>query len=209
MKKKEKKETKKLTKKQLIILTIVTIILGIICYFLATEITKSIIDHKSVEEMLADDDISDLQELDTIEKINLETLISNYNDIADDNADTAIDINDIKDNEINIDENINISFYLTDDNVYITTINFKEENDNSKDIIYDMIEANNENLDDGTTDMIYEKVFETLGTTSDDNSETSEFFQYQGLEFSLKEYKDNDYKYSFRIGRIMNNENEE
>ena len=209
MKKKEKKETKKLTKKQLIILTIVTIILGIICYFLATEITKSIIDHKSVEEMLADDDISDLQELDTIEKINLETLISNYNDIADDNADTAIDINDIDNDKINIDENINISFYLTDDNVYITTINFKEENDNSKDIIYDMIEANNENLDDGTTDMIYEKVFETLGTTSDDNSETSEFFQYQGLEFSLKEYKDNDYKYSFRIGRIMNNENEE
>ena len=205
MKKKEKKEKKKLTKKQLLILTIVTIILGIICYFLATEITKSIIDHKSVEEMLADDDVSDLQTLDTIEKINLETLISNYNDITD----TAIDINDIDNDKINIDENINISFYLTDDNVYITTINFKKENNSTKDIIYDMIEANNENLDDGTTDMIYEKVFETLGTTSDDNSETSEFFQYQGLEFSLKEYKDNDYKYSFRIGRIMNNENEE
>ncbi len=205
MKKKEKKETKKLTKKQLIILTIVTIILGIICYFLATEITKSIIDHKSVEEMLADDDVSDLQELDTIEKIDLETLISNYNEIASE----KIDLNNIKDNEINIDENINISFYLTDDNVYITTINFKEENDSSKDIIYNMIEANNENLDDSTMDMIYEKVFETLGTTSDDNSETSEFFQYQGLEFSLKEYKDNDYRYSFRIGRIMNNENEE
>ena len=205
MKKKEKKEKKKLTKKQLIILTIVTIILGIICSFLATEITKSIIDHKSVEEMLADDDVSDLQTLDTIEKINLETLISNYNDITD----TAIDINDIDNDKINIDENINISFYLTDDNVYITTINFKKENNSTKDIIYDMIEANNKSLDNNTIDMIYEKVFETLGTTSDDNSETSEFFQYQGLEFSLKKYKDNDYIYSFRIGRIMNNENEE
>ena len=205
MKKKEKKEKKKLTKKQLIILTIVTIILGIICYFLATEITKSIIDHKSVEEMLADDDVSDLQTLDTIEKINLETLISNYNDITD----TAIDINDIDNDKINIDENINISFYLTDDNVYITTINFKKENNSTKDIIYDMIEANNKSLDNNTIDMIYEKVFETLGATSDDNSETSEFFQYQGLEFSLKKYKDNDYIYSFRIGRIMNNENEE
>ena len=205
MKKKEKKEKKELTKKQLIILTIVTIILGIICYFLATEITKSIIDHKSVEEMLADDDVSDLQTLDTIEKINLETLISNYNDITD----TAIDINDIDNDKINIDENINISFYLTDDNVYITTINFKKENNSTKDIIYDMIEANNKSLDNNTIDMIYEKVFETLGTTSDDNSETSEFFQYQGLEFSLKKYKDNDYIYSFRIGRIMNNENEE
>ncbi|HIS38392.1 MAG TPA: hypothetical protein IAB45_02665 [Candidatus Onthousia faecavium] len=205
MKKKEKKEKKKLTKKQLIILTIVTIILGIICYFLATEITKSIIDHRSVKEMLADDDVSDLQTLDTIEKINLETLISNYNDITD----TAIDINDIDNDKINIDENINISFYLTDDNVYITTINFKKENNSTKDIIYDMIEANNKSLDNNTIDMIYEKVFETLGTTSDDNSETSEFFQYQGLEFSLKKYKDNDYIYSFRIGRIMNNENEE
>ena len=205
MKKKEKKEKKKLTKKQLLILTIVTIILGIICYFLATEITKSIIDHRSVKEMLADDDVSDLQTLDTIEKINLETLISNYNDITD----TAIDINDIDNDKINIDENINISFYLTDDNVYITTINFKKENNSTKDIIYDMIEANNKSLDNNTIDMIYEKVFETLGTTSDDNSETSEFFQYQGLEFSLKKYKDNDYIYSFRIGRIMNNENQE
>ena len=65
-----------------------------------------------------------------------------------------------------------------------------------------MIIANNDDIDNDTVDLIYNKVFETLGNTTNDDSKTSEFFQYQGLEFSLKEYKDNDYKYSFRIGRI-------
>ena len=65
-----------------------------------------------------------------------------------------------------------------------------------------MIIANNDDIDNDTVDLIYDKVFETLGNTTNNDSRTSEFFQYQGLEFSLKEYKDNDYKYSFRIGRI-------
>ena len=74
-----------------------------------------------------------------------------------------------------------------------------------------MIIANNGELNEEITDLVYDRVFETLGNTEDDNSKTSEFFQYQGLEFSLKEYKDNDYKYSFRIGRIVeeNQETEE
>ena len=69
-----------------------------------------------------------------------------------------------------------------------------------------MIIANNNNITEETTDLIYNKVFETLGNTKDETSETSEFFQYQGLEFSLKEYKNNNYKYSFRIGRIIKEE---
>ena len=63
--------------------------------------------------------------------------------------------------------------------------------------------ANNSDIDEDTTKLVYNKVFETLGKTSDEKSKTSEFFQYKGLEFSLKEYQDNDYKYSFRIGRII------
>ena len=47
---KKKKETKKLTRKQIIILIIVTIILGILCYFISTEVTKSIIDHRTMAE---------------------------------------------------------------------------------------------------------------------------------------------------------------
>ena len=58
-------------------------------------------------------------------------------------------------------------------------------------------------------DLVYDRVFETKGTTNDDTGEISEFFQYQGLEFSLKEYKDSDYKYSFRIGRIIEENKEE
>ena len=74
-----------------------------------------------------------------------------------------------------------------------------------------MIRANNSNISENTANLVYDKVFETLGNTSDEKSKTSEFFQYQGLEFSLKEYKNNDYKYSFRIGRIVeeNQETEE
>ena len=71
-----------------------------------------------------------------------------------------------------------------------------------------MIIASNKEISEDTTDLIYDRVFETLGNTEDEESKTSEFFQYQGLEFSLKEYKDSDYKYSFRIGRIIEEQEE-
>ena len=66
MKKKDKKEKEKLTKKQIIILIVVTIVLGVICYFTATEITKSIIDHKTIEENLNSDEFDSLKQLDTV-----------------------------------------------------------------------------------------------------------------------------------------------
>ena len=205
MKKKEKKEKKKLTKKQIIILIIVTIILGIICYFAATEITKSIIDHKTIEEKMNNDDFDSLRELDTIDDITLEDLINSYNELSDD----EIDYSDISDNKVNVD-NIEILFNLKDDsNVNIVSINFNSRTSKVKDIISNMIIANKQDINEETTDLIYDRVFETLGNTKDENSETSEFFQYQGLEFSLKEYKDSDYKYSFRIGRIVDNKEEE
>ena len=72
-----------------------------------------------------------------------------------------------------------------------------------------MILANNDTITDETIDLIYDRVFETIGNTKDETSKTSEFFQYQGLEFSLKEYSDSDYRYSFRIGRIVETEQEE
>lgn len=196
--KKKKKEKTKLTKKQIIILVIITIILGIICYFVSTEITKSIIDHKTMEEKMKNEDFSDLREVDTIDNISLDNLLNNYNDIS--NQD--IDIELIKDNKIIID-NIEIEFVIKDNNVSIVSINFNKKNNTVKSIISDMIMANNGDIDEDTTKLVYNKVFETLGNTSDEKSKTSEFFQYKGLEFSLKEYQDNDYKYSFRIGRII------
>lgn len=194
---KKKKDKKKLTKKQIIILIVVTIVLGTLCYFISTEITKSIIDHKTMEERLKNEEFPDLIEPDTISKISLSDLVNNFNDINEE----GIDINNIIDNKININ-NVEIEFYLNEGNVNIISINFNDKK-NAKDIISSMIIANNRNITEETTTLIYNKVFETLGNTNDEKSKTSEFFQYQGLEFSLKEYKDSDYKYSFRIGRIV------
>ena len=199
--KKEKKETKKLTKKQIIILVIVTIVLGDICYFAFTEITKSIIDYKTMNERLEKAREDSLMTVDTIENISLDDLVKKFNEISDDKLDvnnnTAV-INDMK-----------IEFYLDDNNVNITTIDFEKRNKDAKNLISNMILANNDTITDETIDLIYDRVFETIGNTKDDENKTSEFFQYQGLEFSLKEYSDSDYRYSFRIGRIVETEQEE
>ncbi len=202
-KEKKKKETKKLTKKQIIGLIIITIILGIICYFISTEITKSIIDYNTLKKQEESEDFSDLIEADTISNITLNDLLNNYNDISNED----IKITDIKDNRIVIDD-IEIIFDIDSDNVNIVSINFKKKNTNAKEIISNMIIASNPDITEDTTTLIYDKVFETLGNTTTDNSKTSEFFQYQGLEFSLKEYDDEEYKYSFRIGRIIEEEEE-
>ena len=199
---KKKKDKKKLTKKQIIILIIVTIVLGTLCYFISTEITKSIIDHKTMEERLRNEEYSDLIEPDTISNISLNDLINNFNEISAED----IDINSIVDNKTTMND-IEIEFCLNEDNVSIISINFNKKSD-AQDIITDMIIANNENITEETTTLIYDRVFETLGNTNDKESKTSEFFQYQGLEFSLKEFKEkNNYKYSFRIGRIIEEEN--
>ena len=199
---KKKKDKKKLTKKQIIILIVVTIVLGTLCYFISTEITKSIIDHKTMEERLRNEEYPDLIEPDTISNISLNDLINNFNEISEED----IDINSIVDNKTNMND-IEIEFYLNESNVNIISINFNKKSD-AQDIITDMIIANNENITEETTALIYDRVFETLGNTNDEESKTSEFFQYQGLEFSLKEFKEkNNYKYSFRIGRIIEEEN--
>lgn len=198
---KKKKDKKKLTKKQIIILIAVTIVLGTLCYFISTEITKSIIDHKTMEKRLRNEEYPDLIEPDTISNISLNDLINNFNEICEED----IDINSIVDNKTNMND-IEIEFYLNESNVNIISINFNKKSD-VQDIITDMIIANNENITEETTTLIYDRVFETLGNTNDEESKTSEFFQYQGLEFSLKEFKEkNNYKYSFRIGRIINKE---
>lgn len=200
-KEKKKKEKQKLTKKQIVILIIVTIILGILCYVISTEITKSIIDHRTMEEKYQNEDFSDLIELDTISDISLQDFINNFNEISDDD----IDINSIVDNVIKI-KDAEIEFNLKDNNINIISINFDKKSNDIKDLINDMIRSSNDEITEETAGLVYDRVFETLGNTSDEKSETSEFFQYQGLEFSLKEYKDSDHKYSFRIGRIVKEE---
>ena len=200
----KKKETKKLTKKQIIILIIVTIILGILCYFISTEVTKSIIDHKTMAEKRENENYEDIIKIDTIANIDINTFINNYNEISNEDISSS----DIVDNVINIG-NCEIEFVINDNHLSITSVNFNKKNKSNKEIIRNIIKANNKDIDDDSIDLVYDRVFETKGTTNDDTGEISEFFQYQGLEFSLKEYKDNDYKYSFRIGRIIEENKEE
>ena len=200
----KKKETKKLTKKQIIILIIVTIILGILCYFISTEVTKSIIDHKTMAEKRENENYEDIIKIDTITNIDINTFINNYNEISNEDISSS----DIVDNVINIGD-CEIEFVINDNYLSITSINFNKKNKSNKEVIKNVIKANNKDIDDESIDLVYDRVFETKGTTNDDTGEISEFFQYQGLEFSLKEYKDSDYKYSFRIGRIIEENKEE
>ena len=200
----KKKETKKLTKKQIIILIIVTIILGILCYFISTEVTKSIIDHKTMAEKRENENYEDIIKIDTITNIDINTFINNYNEISNEDISSS----DIVDNVINIGD-CEIEFVINDNHLSITSVNFNKKNKSNKEIIRNIIKANNKDIDDDSIDLVYNRVFETKGTTNDDTGEISEFFQYQGLEFSLKEYKDSDYKYSFRIGRIIEENKEE
>ena len=200
----KKKETKKLTRKQIIILIIVTIILGILCYFISTEVTKSIIDHKTMAEKRENENYEDIIKIDTITNIDINTFINNYNEISNEDISSS----DIVDNVINIGD-CEIEFVINDNYLSITSVNFNKKNKSNKEIIRNIIKANNKDIDDDSIDLVYDRVFETKGTTNDDTGEISEFFQYQGLEFSLKEYKDSDYKYSFRIGRIIEENKEE
>ena len=200
----KKKETKKLTRKQIIILIIVTIILGILCYFISTEVTKSIIDHRTMAEKKENENYEDIIKIDTIENIDINTFINNYNEISNEDISSS----DIVDNVINIGD-CEIEFVINDNHLSITSVNFNKKNKSNKEIIRNIIKANNKDIDDDSIDLVYDRVFETKGTTNDDTGEISEFFQYQGLEFSLKEYKDSDYKYSFRIGRIIEENKEE
>lgn len=200
----KKKETKKLTRKQIIILIIVTIILGILCYFISTEVTKSIIDHRTMAEKKENENYEDIIKIDTIENIDINTFINNYNEISNEDISSS----DIVDNVINIGD-CEIEFVINDNYLSITSVNFNKKNKSNKEVIRNIIKANNKDIDDDSIDLVYDRVFETKGTTNDDTGEISEFFQYQGLEFSLKEYKDSDYKYSFRIGRIIEEDKEE
>ena len=139
----KKKETKKLTKKQIIILIIVTIILGILCYFISTEVTKSIIDHKTMAEKRENENYEDIIKIDTIANIDINTFINNYNEISNEDISSS----DIVDNVINIGD-CEIEFVINDNHLSITSVNFNKKNKSNKEIIRNIIKANNKDIDD-------------------------------------------------------------
>ena len=99
--------------------------------------------------------------------------------------------------------NITYVFQVTNNSVDIMSIYYKEENDEVKEIIKLAIKANNDNLSDEDINMVYDSVIRTRNNKEENNSKTSEYFQYKGLETSLKETILTDKSlYQFRIGRI-------
>ena len=204
--KKIKKEKKKLTKKQLIVLIIITIILGIGAYFLGTTLTKSYLDKK--QKKANEIDFEEMTKLETIKNISIDKLITNYNKLLNE---AGLDKYNILKEKLTKKENLyeyttnNITyvFQVEKKNVQITTIYYKEENDDNKEIIKLAIKANNSDLTDEDINNIYDSIIKTRANKEENNTKTSEYFQYKGIETNLKETIVGDKSiYQFRIGII-------
>ncbi len=204
--KKIKKEKKKLTKKQLIVLIIITIILGIGAYFLGTTLTKSYLDKK--QKKANEIDFEEMTKLETIKNISIDKLITNYNKLLNE---AGLDKYNILKEKLTKKENLyeyttnNITyvFQVEKKNVQIMTIYYKEENDDNKEIIKLAIKANNSDLTDEDINNIYDSIIKTRANKEENNTKTSEYFQYKGIETNLKETIVGDKSiYQFRIGRI-------
>lgn len=204
--KKIKKEKKKLTKKQLIVLIIITIILGIGAYFLGTTLTKSYLDKK--QKKANEIDFEEMTKLETIKNISIDKLITNYNKLLNE---AGLDKYNILKEKLTKKENLyeyttnNITyvFQVEKKNVQIMTIYYREENDDNKEIIKLAIKANNSDLTDEDINNIYDSIIKTRANKEENNTKTSEYFQYKGIETNLKETIVGDKSiYQFRIGRI-------
>ena len=201
-----KKKNEKLTKKAKIIIALITIVLGITVYFLGAFLTKKYLDYKN--EPLKEIDFSEMTKPQTIDGITFNKLLENYNNIL---KDKSLDTYSINSNKMKSTENLYT--YTTNDITYIfqtnnnkleiMTICYKNENDDTKELIKAAIKANNDNLTDNDISSMYDNVIKTRNNKEEKESKTSEYFQYGGLEISLKEILNNDKSiYQFRIGRI-------
>ena len=100
------------------------------------------------------------------------------------------------------ENDLKYSFQLENDQVNITMLDYKEKNDLTEQLSKLLIKANNPDLDDESINLLYEKTFETENTTQEETYGLSEYFQYGGLEVSLKTYLNQEYLYQIRIGRL-------
>ncbi len=179
---KKKKAKKSLNKKDKIIIVLLAIILGFCSYLLGTNITKKYLDKQKKESEKIDfSEMSDLESYQVNSK-NLEK----------------------KDNLYEYTTNgITFIFQTDNKNVSVMSIYYKEESDTTKEIIKAFLKANNNSLEDEDIKMIYDSVIRTRDNEEKDNSKTSEYFQYKGIEANLKETINGDKSiYQFRIGRI-------
>ena len=198
---KKKKTKKSLNKKDKIIVVLLAIILGFCSYLLGTNITKKYLDKQKKENEKID--FSEMSKLETIKNISLTKLLENYNNIIKEKDLESYQVNskdlEKKDNLYEYTTN-GITFIFQTDNM---SIYYKEESDTTKEIIKAFLKANNNSLEDEDIKMIYDSVIRTRDNEEKDNSKTSEYFQYKGIEANLKETINGDKSiYQFRIGRI-------
>lgn len=204
--KKQKKERRKLTKKQKIIVIIIAIILGIGAYFLGTVITKTYLNNKKKEDQKID--FSEMTKLETIKNVSIDKLVSTYNKLlADKNLDKyKIDSNKLDKKDTFYEyttNNITYVFQVNKNKVEIMTIYYKEENDDTKELIKLAMQANNSELTDEDVTNMYDSIIRTRTNKEEDGAKVSEYFQYKGIEANLKETViGNKSIYQFRIGRI-------
>lgn len=204
--KKQKKERRKLTKKQKIIIIIIAIILGAGAYFLGTVVTKTYLNNKKKEDQKID--FSEMTKLETIKNVSIDKLVSNYNKLlADKNLDRyKIDSNKLDKKDTLYEyttNNITYVFQVNKNKVEIMTIYYKEENDDTKELIKLAMQANNSELTDEDVTNMYDSIIRTRTNKEEDGAKVSEYFQYKGIEANLKETViGNKSIYQFRIGRI-------
>ena len=205
-KEEKKKKAKTRSKKRLILEIIITIILGIAAYLLGTVIAKNVMESKQPEENKTDIDFN-FTNIETIDSIDIDTLIQNYNQLLNENnlSSYQISIDELTANDYGMEltkEDLKYSFQLENDQVNITMLDYKEKNDLTEQLSKLLIKANNLDLDDESINLLYEKTFETENTTQEETYGLSEYFQYGGLEVSLKTYLNQEYLYQIRIGRL-------
>ena len=205
-KEEKKKKAKTRSKKRLILEIIITIILGIAAYLLGTVIAKNVMESKQPEENKTDIDFN-FTNIETIDSIDIDTLIQNYNQLLNENnlSSYQISIDELTANDYGMEltkEDLKYSFQLENDQVNITMLDYKEKNDLTEQLSKLLIKANNPDLDDESINLLYEKTFETEDTTQEETYGLSEYFQYGGLEVSLKTYLNQEYLYQIRIGRL-------
>ena len=202
----KKKAKKSLNKKDKIIIVLLAIILGFCSYLLGTNITKKYLDKQKKESEKID--FSEMSKLETIKNISLTKLLENYNNIIKEKDLESYQVNsknlEKKDNLYEYTTNgITFVFQTDNKNVSVMSIYYKEESDTTKEIIKAFLKANNNSLEDEDIKIIYYSVIRTRDNEEKDNSKTSEYFQYKGIEANLKETINGDKSiYQFRIGRI-------
>lgn len=228
---KTKKETKKkktkvklqdLSKKQKCLrflkYAVITVILSIIVYFGTSFITKKIMDAVNKSDA-SDGSHSILENLEKVDNITVSQFITNLNkNLQDESLPYQLKSTFQKTNNMYIytlDKEKGIALYLEPvrmlqdqkKEVLKLTALFYPKGDHNTEAVQNifrvLLKTNNEALNVTDIDQLINNVDSTENTTQKNDTVTSEFFQYKGLEVSKRS---DDVSSSYRIGRIMNEE---